>query len=457
MRIKITSLLALLFFLPLLSSAQSAPGDFEINCQICNGPNNDKLTCYNKTTAPSVDFTWTPSPGANRYEVYYKNFSIGSWTGPVATITNLNNLRYSASVPLNSQNHYYIKAINNAGFKSCSINFPGAGSCKNSNQNYDSIDEGIEANCYIGSIPPPPPPPPPPPGIDRTPPQILNVRTINITQTSATVLWDTDEPADGQLELCKTYYRCGENTPLLPGLISAHRVDLSGLTPYTTYYYWVNSRDGAGNLRILGYFIFRTAREDDPLYPPPPPPNGGEPVISNVQITAVTPFSATVTWDTDRPADTQLGFCYLFFFCQLSQFDSNPITPHVVNLSSLRPNKKYYFQVGSQDNEGSLGRSTIFSFKTPRSLEILNVQAGNITQTVATITWDTTYPATSKVQFCRFIVFCYGTTSEISDFVTYHVVNISGLKPNTKYYYYAVSKSAVGESGSSSFQSFKTD
>ncbi|MDP3697247.1 MAG: hypothetical protein Q8R55_04450, partial [Candidatus Taylorbacteria bacterium] len=162
------------FYLYYDVSAQNVPSDFSINCEVgCSGPNNDRIECLNKTTNPSVDFTWSQSTGATSYQVYYKNTSIGSWVGPVAVITNVNNPRYVASVGLDSQNHYYIRAVNSSGFKSCSINFPAeSGGCKSDNISYTSVDTGAEANCQLPPPPPPPPqpPPPPPPGPPPPPP-----------------------------------------------------------------------------------------------------------------------------------------------------------------------------------------------------------------------------------------------------------------------------------------------
>jgi len=58
--------------------------------------------------------------------------------------------------------------------------------------------------------------------------------------------------------------------------------------------------------------------------------------------------------------------------------------------------------------------------------------------TTARITWTTVEPATSEVQFGPTADFG-GSSGILSDLVTQHVVELKGLKPNTGYYYRAVS------------------
>ena len=92
---------------------------------------------------------------------------------------------------------------------------------------------------------------------DTTAPYISNITVTNITPYSATINWMTNEPADGQVEFCATYTRCGNNTPIDPVLVLQHSVTLSSLAPNTYYYAWIKSKDATGNLRE-SYRTFRT-------------------------------------------------------------------------------------------------------------------------------------------------------------------------------------------------------
>ena len=111
------------------------------------------------------------------------------------------------------------------------------------------------------SIPTPPTPPPgggggggglPP---DLTPPRISEVSVINITETTADIIWRTHEKADSQAELWSSP---SSFSPLDPELVIEHLVHLTDLTPATMYHYRVMSKDRAGNLTVSDEYLFAT-------------------------------------------------------------------------------------------------------------------------------------------------------------------------------------------------------
>ncbi len=92
---------------------------------------------------------------------------------------------------------------------------------------------------------------------DNTPPTISSVQASAITQNGATIAWVTDESADSEVEH-GTSASYGSTTGLKPSLVKSHSVTLSGLSPGTTYYFRVRSRDAAGNLASSPDFNFAT-------------------------------------------------------------------------------------------------------------------------------------------------------------------------------------------------------
>ncbi|MHC4610382.1 MAG: S8 family serine peptidase, partial [Planctomycetota bacterium] len=82
--------------------------------------------------------------------------------------------------------------------------------------------------------------------VDCTPPVISNVETTNIQAHSATVTFDTDEPASGTARYGSS---CGALTESATeaGLNTAHAVNLTGLQENSTYFYAVDAVDEAGN------------------------------------------------------------------------------------------------------------------------------------------------------------------------------------------------------------------
>ncbi len=96
--------------------------------------------------------------------------------------------------------------------------------------------------------------------VDCQAPIISAVQALNLSGTSASVSWTTDEAADSRLSY-------GTSAP--PGTtvsdaspVTSHHVDLSGLSQCTDYYYSVASADVAGNLgeddHGGAYYLFTT-------------------------------------------------------------------------------------------------------------------------------------------------------------------------------------------------------
>ena len=101
---------------------------------------------------------------------------------------------------------------------------------------------------------------------DLTPPVISNIQASDLTSSSATITWTTDEVSDSQVEYGKsTSY--GNVTSIGSPLVTAHNVSLSGLDAQTTYNYRVRSKDAAGNQAVSSNQTFITAAPPDTTKP----------------------------------------------------------------------------------------------------------------------------------------------------------------------------------------------
>ncbi len=198
------------------------------------------------------------------------------------------------------------------------------------------------------------PPPPPPgggggPGTDGTAPTIFNVQVINITTSTATVIWNTDEAANGTVQYGLTPAYGGVATHA--SFVTSHSITLSGLSVSTTYNFNVSSADSVGNAASTVNFTFTTL-------PPPQPP-----IINNIQVINITDSSAVVTWQTNVPASSFVDYGLTPVYTNTAN-DPALVTSHSVFLSGLSTNTLYHFRVGSTESTGLSSVSGDSTFTT---------------------------------------------------------------------------------------------
>ena len=259
---------------------------------------------------------------------------------------------------------------------------------------------------------------------------ISGVTSGNITDTTATITWITDELANSTVNY--------GNTTDLGTIVSDsefvlnHTITLTGLDQATLYYYQVSSTDQYGNPVDSNIGNFTT----DP-YPP---------TISGVSVGNITDTSAIITWTTDRLASSTIDYGTNPLLGSTTS-DSSFVLNHSVTLTGLTPNSPYYFDVSSTNQYGNntvdTNSGSFYTFTTMMSAPtIIGVSASDVTDTSATITWTTDELGNSAVN--------YGNStpprSTVSDGnLTYnHVLNLTGLTPGTLYYYEVSSTNAEG-------------
>lgn len=86
---------------------------------------------------------------------------------------------------------------------------------------------------------------------------------------------------------------------------------------------------------------------------------GGKLEISNVQVVNIGVVSATIMWDTNKPASTQVDYWITSTDIKSTEETNIPgqgssgVVSHEVKLTGLEPNTKYYFKVKSRDADGN--------------------------------------------------------------------------------------------------------
>ncbi len=90
------------------------------------------------------------------------------------------------------------------------------------------------------------------------------------------------------------------------------------------------------------------------------------PLISNIQVTTdPVARTATITWDTDLPADSQVDYGKTPGY-ELGAISSSPLTQsHSIALSNLTPGTQHYYQVSSVTAEGGAASGPGGTFTVP--------------------------------------------------------------------------------------------
>ena len=130
----------------------------------------------------------------------------------------------------------------------------------------------------------------------------------------------------------------------------------SPVLPGTTYNYTVRAYDAAGNTSADSNVANVTT--------PTPVLDTTPPIISGVAATAITTSSATIAWNTDESADSQVAYGTTLGYGQSTPLSIILVTSHSQTVSGLAPSTTYHYQVLSKDASGNLAVSNDNTFTT---------------------------------------------------------------------------------------------
>ncbi len=297
------------------------------------------------------------------------------------------------------------------------------------------------------------------PPADTTGPVISGVAALSLLSTTAEIVWATDELAVSGLHYGVTE-SLGSTATLPTTALLVHGVVLTGLLPSTTYHYCIDATDVVGNVTHSCSHTFTTAAASVPSIGDTNPPT-----VSIVSAASVTSSSVVVTWTTDEVADAQVEYGTEGYDLT-SALDTNLALTHSAALNNLSPNTTYHYRVRSSDEFGNVAYSPDETFttlstnsgqaaplgsgssgsissgdQTVSALTFSSVESTSITQTGVAITWTTSLPGDSQVEYGESENFGYQTPLS-AVLATSHSVSVAGLSPGTNYLFRVKSKPA---------------
>jgi len=333
---------------------------------------------------------------------------------------------------------------------------------------------------------------------DIIPPNITNVKIVDVAEDAITITWETDEVADSTIN-----YGLQEDYGIVrvPGVDRRqHSVTLDGLEPGRTYYFRVVSSDLEGNQGISANYKVvtegspqsgadagqgqqsQTQTEQTVQSESSSEAETVQEIIKQIQqidsterlqeilnetvkaiqgitedLTIVGPptvipetTTAVVQWTTDREATSEVLFspsdsytpgAYSF----LQSSTGGNTTDHEVRLIGLEPYTEYHFQVRSEDAFGIRGESRDYTFRTKAARpDIQNLRIVKVEENSATLAWDTTVPAKALIEYQDLST---GAQNSIGrpTLASTHQMRIADLTLGTRYVAFVIAENAGGD------------
>ena len=271
--------------------------------------------------------------------------------------------------------------------------------------------------------------------LDTAPPRIASAHAAGITQGSAVIMWETDEPADSTAEygLDVNYGSSTTNS----SFTQSHTIILRDLRPLTVYHFRVQSTDRAGNPTSTVDLSLTTSGASETI----------PPQLADIQVRGISDNLAIITWSTNEDADSLVEYGTSTNY-GLRTTDNGFVLSHCIVLRGLSPTTTYHFRVGSKDASGNgptfsadhSFRTTAIADKSPPIVS--NVRVAGITDRLAVVSWQTDELADGTAMFGPTVD--YGRLAFHIELRMAHQLVLTGLSPSTTYHFRVGSTDASG-------------
>jgi phosphodiesterase/alkaline phosphatase D-like protein len=324
--------------------------------------------------------------------------------------------------------------------------------------------------------------------------------TVTTTDNSATIRWKTDDLAATNVKFGTDPNNLSQ-TQKHSGGSRDHNVTLSALQPGTTYYYAIMTNEG--ETRKTGQFTTKgtssaststtsntsTTSQTSTASNTATSGNDAIQITMGPEIRNFNGTQGTLYWETDKVAANDVRYGTDPNNMNLRAYEAGGSRQHSVELSNLQTGQTYYFEIMRRN--GSIRQTGQFTLPataqaqtsgtfaaipvvmqggttaTSTTQQAMGQTGGNVqitggptvqsvSDTQAIVTWTTNVASSSTVRYGQSWLALNQTAQ--SPWGTTHTVTISGLKPNTRYFFRAESAQAenTGQQARSSFVSFTT-
>lgn len=285
-------------------------------------------------------------------------------------------------------------------------------------------------------------------------PLVITSLDITSTDKNATIEWRTNRKTTGKVEysLQPGNYTWSVSTNLNK---DNHAITISGLFPNTKYFVRITAED---NLSVVQSTqrVFETSNAQD----------NKAPIISKVSVAYLTGSTATIQWETNENATSEVHYGLTNGYGKVKTSSSKKRI-HDITLTGLVDATTYQFRVQSKDKDNNTARWFNMSFRTKFGTKLDNDELLiynitpisendiNVGETSAVIAWRTNKLSEGWIRYStnptpRTII----RTSPPRDFT--QNITLTNLTPGTIYYFDVIAKDVFGRQVSSKVFSFQT-
>lgn len=269
-------------------------------------------------------------------------------------------------------------------------------------------------------------------------PQVTDIKTRSVR-----IFWGTDRVSDTKVAYGTSSGNYFPAEAYQSAQVTAHSIELSSLSPGTTYFYKAKWTDDDGNTGKSAELRFTTAPA---------------PIVSDVSAQDINLDRANVRLTTQGAVRAKVYYGKTTAFGAVSSINtSSELSTYSASLTGLDDGSRYFYRVNTVDSSGYEYDGSVASFTTIARPRISNVRFQTVEgepSSTQKITWDTNVGGSSEL--------AYGVKGGkqieaiVGGLVTSHEVIIRGLEDDTQYVLVARSRDALGNVALSETQEFRT-
>ena len=268
----------------------------------------------------------------------------------------------------------------------------------------------------------------------------------SVTTKKSVITWSTDRASDS-----KVSYGTGSNSyfteePSNSSQVTDHTINLTNLSPGTTYYYKVKWTDGDGNTGTSEEKSFATT---------------AAPTVKDVAAKNVGLSSAIIQFNSKNASKVKIYYGTTTSFGGVKEISTSTTeTIYTSEITDLTDGVKYYYKINTFDSDNSEYEGTTLDFATlprPKISTVRLEQVANTAQTTIRVSWNTNTEVSSIVTY-----YPENKLFESRDEVKValekgsHSIIVRGLLPQTNYILVVRGRDKLGNEAISETQRFTT-